>query len=153
MYENFSKIISDPKQKAFYEWILGRGVEFKGRTLTRVEAKQLQEKVSKRLFTKGMCFLQSQTGAVDGELRYFEGQATTQSLQIPLEHAWLVDKEGKVWDATWEDGLDYFGIEIPTPFVRQNMLETGEAQYLMAKYYMEAKKNGSNTDNGAILVR
>lgn len=134
MYEDFSKLCHG-KQKAFYVWMLQWGIPFKGRTLTRVEADWLQGKVSRKLFTPKQCVLQSQMGAMDGVLRYFEGQANTKTLGVPLEHAWLVDKEGKVWDATWKDGDDYFGVEIPSSFVRENVLKTGEAQFLLAKYY------------------
>lgn len=122
------------KQKKFYEWMLANGKAFQGRTLDKKERAWLQNKVSRKLFTMRMCFIQSQTGCIDGELRYFEGRATTKSLSLPLEHAWLVDKEGRVWDATWKDGMDYFGVEIPTSFVREG-LQTGYANYLLAKYY------------------
>lgn len=144
MYENFSKLLKDmPRERAFYDWMLANGKDFKGRKLTHVEEEMLQRRVSKKLYTLGMCILQSQVGCCNGGLHYYEGQATTESLGVPLEHAWLVDAEGKVWDATWKDGADYFGVEIPTAYVRKNMLETGEAQGLLAKYYAkEVRKNG-----------
>lgn len=137
MYENFSKLLPDGNQKDFYLWVLANGKAFKGRVLTREERKELQMIVSRRLFTPRSCVLQSQTGCVDGKFRYFEGQANTKSLGVPLEHAWLVDKDDRVWDATWKDGDDYFGIEIPAEYIRKNILATGEAQFLLGKYYGE----------------
>lgn len=137
MYENFGKIVTDPRQKAFYEWMLANGKGFKGRKLTRVEEGWLQQLVSKKLYTLGQCVLQSQVGCADGRLKYFEGQATTKSLGVPLEHAWLVDEDGRVWDATWADGEDYFGVQIPNDYVRKSCLKTHEAQFLLGRYYGE----------------
>lgn len=146
-YEAFSKL-TDGRQKQFYVWMLANGKEFQGRALTCVEERKLQTKVSRKLYTLGTCMLQSQTGVIDGEFIYFEGLATSAQLGIPLEHAWLADAEGKVWDATWKDGRDYFGVQIPRDFIVKNMFETGEAQGLLAKYYAkEVLKENGKTKN------
>lgn len=145
MYADFAKVCVG-EQRAFYKWVLANGTGFKGRRLTRVEEARLRRIVSKRLYTPKMCVLQSQVGACDGTLRYFEGQANSEHLGIPLEHAWLVDAEGNVWDATWKDGDDYFGVEIPTPFIRDSICKTGEADFLLGRYYAKITKNGGKDE-------
>lgn len=49
------------------------------------------------------------------DLRYVEGFATS---IIPVEHAWVVDKHGAVYDPTWVMldtpwTPDYFGVDVP----------------------------------------
>src|SRR4030042_1175197 len=44
------------------------------------------------------------------DLFYVEGYAICKSVCLPLLHAWCVDSEGKVYDPTWEDGVEYYGV-------------------------------------------
>ena len=133
------------KQKEFFQWICATGKAFKGRTLDKKEQDWLQGKVSRKLFKNGLCTIQSQTGVIDGELRYFEGRATSKKVGIPLDHAWLVDKDEKVWDAVWKDGADYFGVEVPASFVRQHMSKTGMATFLLGEYFYTCKGQPVNS--------
>lgn len=50
-----------------------------------------------------------------GRLRYAEGYAAG---LIPVEHAWCLDDCGRVVDPTWDDGVAYFGVELPLEAVR-----------------------------------
>jgi hypothetical protein len=60
---------------------------------------------------KGECFKNAYQTFISAEkLRYVEGFASVASVRIPLLHAWCVDKNGKVFDPTWKDGVWYFGV-------------------------------------------
>lgn len=50
-------------------------------------------------------------------LTYVEGYAISGNLPIPILHAWCVDKNGIVYDPTWQDGKSYFGVPFSTKFV------------------------------------
>lgn len=41
---------------------------------------------------------------------YVEGFAVPGGIGIPLEHAWVIDREGFVVDNTWDEGVEYFGV-------------------------------------------
>lgn len=59
-----------------------------------------------------MCYVNAYQLAVrnPGRFFYVEGYANA---VIPVEHAWCVDRKGRVIDPTpyWEDGKDYFGVK------------------------------------------
>jgi hypothetical protein len=59
------------------------------------------------------------------ELFYCEGYATTERLSLPLAHAWLGTLDGLVYDPTWEDGADYFGIPFLTSWALERCLSAG----------------------------
>lgn len=58
---------------------------------------------------------------------YVEGYACSGSLSIwlPVQHAWVVDAEGRVIDPTWRDPSRsaYFGIPFNTDYVRRTVAE------------------------------
>jgi hypothetical protein len=58
-------------------------------------------------------------------LRYVEGVATTTDLNLPMEHAWCVDDDGNVYDPTWDNGADYFGMAIKMDSLVECMRKTG----------------------------
>lgn len=46
-------------------------------------------------------------------LHYVEGYAVSSpELPLPLEHAWCVDDAGQVFDPTWPEGAEYFGMAV-----------------------------------------
>lgn len=59
-----------------------------------------------------MCYVNAYRLAAHNPGRFFyvEGYATA---MIPTEHAWCVDRQGRVIDCTphWEKGRDYFGVK------------------------------------------
>lgn len=60
------------------------------------------------------------------ELTYVEGYASLGFIDLPFEHAWCVDKAGKVIDPTWQDPETsvYFGIEFDDDFITKVQLDT-----------------------------
>ena len=104
--------------------------------------------------TKRECYancvkaLISQHGLQDGELSYAEGYAKIKdTVWLPVQHAWLVDSEGRVIDPTWEDASNhvYFGVSFKTSFVL-DMLEKAElvpellvTPELMCRYFGSAQ--------------
>lgn len=58
----------------------------------------------------GECYRNAWMLAQLKDLHYCEGYAVSGMLKLPLEHAWCVDDEGKVYDPTWLSGSDYFGV-------------------------------------------
>lgn len=70
------------------------------------------------------CFANAQRLALlNPELTYVEGYAMS---VVPLHHGWCVDRAGRVIDVTWIDrsGVEYFGVPIRTPYVRQRVLRS-----------------------------
>lgn len=65
------------------------------------------------------CFRNAALLALREELIYVEGYAAG---VIPLEHAWCVDKEDKVYEVTWEEpGTSYFGIPFKTSYLMSHL--------------------------------
>lgn len=86
-------------------WLLERGEEFEGVArppgLRRMQAKA--------------CFRNSYELALrSGDLTYCEGFVVT-VVPVLIHHAWCVDAEGEVVEATLADpvGVSYFGIRVP----------------------------------------
>jgi len=60
-------------------------------------------------------------------LTYVEGYACRAGLPLPVLHAWCIDREGWVYDATWpyEKETIYRGISFNRNFVLECVLDTG----------------------------
>ena len=53
-------------------------------------------------------------------LKYVEGFAISKSKGF-MEHGWCINEFNNVRDVTWDDGILYFGVEIPIDYViKQN---------------------------------
>ena len=105
--------------------------------MTEKEEQYLVRLLTSPLYTPKHCFYNGQMIALNGGgFAYYEGYAQNSKWEINFEHGWLV-KNGKVFDPTWKDGTEYFGLKIPTEFIRKNVLETGEAQPLFSCYIRE----------------
>ena len=99
-----------------------------------IHVKHLKPKIKQCYYNSQMLALQNP------RILYYEGFANSKVLSLPLEHAFNVI-DNKVVDVTWKDGKHYFGIYIPTDFIRKNIFKTGEAQQLITKYiYSQLKK-------------
>lgn len=56
-------------------------------------------------------------------LIYCEGYALSSVVPIPIEHAWVVRRDGTVIDNTWrDDGAEYFGVPFQTEFVSKTIM-------------------------------
>ncbi len=73
---------------------------------------------------KMACYIHAGKAALrNRDYTYVEGYAIS---IIPVEHAWLVDKDGIVIETTWpEMGLDYYGIPFRTDWIRQQIKKNG----------------------------
>jgi hypothetical protein len=83
--------------------------------------------------TKKQCYGNAVTalfaaiGRRRNDIQYAEGYAIAKDgFPFPIQHAWLVDGEGKILDPTWTDHAehDYFGVEFDTSFVLRMLEET-----------------------------
>lgn len=74
-----------------------------------------------------MCYMNAGRMAIaDPDLTYVEGYASVHG--VPIEHAWVVDKDGKVLDPTIRnaDGIvAYYGVPIDPEFLTKFLTETG----------------------------
>lgn len=95
------------------------------------------------------CFMNSQKFALHNDCaRYFEGYWSAQ--RVPVWHAWVVI-DGRVYDFTAEackrklrregirdllgpDDQDYFGLQVPTEFIRESILKTKLWQSVLSDY-------------------
>lgn len=57
------------------------------------------------------------------EYTYVEGFAVPEGIGIPLEHAWVIDRQGFVVDNTWDGGVEYFGIPMKLSAVTEIIME------------------------------
>jgi len=133
-YQHVRELYKDnPTGRKFYDYILTHGKLFTKR-LSNEKIKQLAQKYGVRQRGYGYCYYHSQLLAMDsmGKLKYYEGMGLRKGL-IPLEHAWNV-LGNKVVDLTWEDGDEYFGIEIPISFIRKHIFKVGRADALLSDY-------------------
>lgn len=70
------------------------------------------------------CFKNAYLLAENKGLIYVEGYAITKGVPVPTLHAWCIDKNDAVYDPTWKDGIDYFGVPFDINYVRKTMLKT-----------------------------
>jgi len=145
--EDLKKITEkDPNARKFYEWVLKNAKEFEEKDfgqLTEQEKKYVEE--IKPPVKPKQCYYVSQILAVSsrGKLKYFEGWFLDRKIPIPLEHAWNVF-DNKIVDLVEEkihgQPMAYFGVQIPTEFVAKNMVKTGMAETILAKFFFSKKK-------------
>jgi len=123
--------------EAYYRWIIKTGKLF----TEREDVKKFQP-TFKKMF-KG-CYYNAQFMSIEYErLRYYEGWGVTEAIGIPIEHGFNVIN-GKVIDISWEDGVEYFGIELPLKFVREEMLREKIACTLLFRWWEKNVKEVSN---------
>jgi len=73
------------------------------------------------------CFVNAYRLAQENEnLTYVEGFAFPDFIDIPIQHAWCVDKQGNVIDNTWKKaGTAYIGIPFNEHYMMLIMAKTG----------------------------
>ena len=74
-----------------------------------------------------LCYMNSAKEALGNpNLTYVEGFVTVHG--VPIEHAWLVDQHGKVYDPTLVDNNfvgEYWGVPAKTNYLRERVLKLG----------------------------
>lgn len=120
----------------FYDWLDKRGVEMFA-PLKRPQIRLDFEPHQKQ------CYANSQRLVCYNDwenVKYYEGYATNEKLgDMAFEHGWNMIN-GEVVDLTWEDGVDYFGVEIPTEMIRERWVKTGKAESLLILLYQKETK-------------
>jgi hypothetical protein len=110
--------------RAFAAFILEHGNEWEPQHFP----KMYPAGIPRGCFGNSQDILFSEDGR-DGGLIYVEGYACSGSLSFafPTHHAWLVDVDGKVIDATWEDPetSTYFGVPFSSDYVARTVREAG----------------------------
>ncbi len=77
----------------------------------------------------GQCFKNATLYALArDDVFYTEGYAIDPNFPVPIQHAWLVDRTGKVIDPTWRQSKDhtYFGMAFQRAFVAEQLLHNKE---------------------------
>lgn len=104
--ENNRKVTSNRNlpYASFEEFVLKNGREYTKRQDMKVKRGKPKE-----------CFMNAYRLADEMGLTYVEGFAFTKTMSkaiYPLLflHVWCVDNEGNVYDPTWKDGEQYFGV-------------------------------------------
>ena len=88
------------------------------------------------------CYYNCYTVAINNPKReffYCEGYAMKKELQIPIEHAWLVNSSFEVIEITWDcNEAEYYGFVFQTDWLR-NFIENRklESYSLFADNYLE----------------
>lgn len=125
-------------QVAYWNFLLQNGREFKEHLGDYKKDKRIRNWLCKRKPKMKNCYYNAQLLVLDNpNLKYVEGLATSKRLGIPFEHGWCIF-EGKIVDVTWkDDGDEYFGVEIPTDFIRKRIVVTGMSQNYLGDYYLE----------------
>lgn len=76
--------------------------------------------------TPSECYRNAALLALENDdFTYVEGVALPDFAPIPIEHAWVVDKKGRVIDNTWKTpGSEYIGIPISQSELSRMLVET-----------------------------
>ena len=128
----------------FYNFLLDYGVDYSPEPN---ENKKIEDEYHIRPKPKE-CFYNAQQLTIfsKGKFGYCEGYAITKALGgFPLEHAWNI-KDGKIVDITWNDGIEYFGIELPYKWIKEKFYEFAFKHKItdshLIRYWEEEHQNG-----------
>lgn len=73
----------------------------------------------------GDCYSNALNAALGSRGRYIYVEGYANAGFFPMRHAWVVDGNGTVYDPTWPDGEDYYGIPFETQWLLSYISETG----------------------------
>jgi len=116
-YIELVKNMNGGKQLSIEEFILNNGKEFSenGGKVKKYEYGKMKE-----------CYKNAFLLMVGRkELYYCEGFATFPNLPLPVLHAWCIDKKGRVYDPTWKDGDEYYGVVFDRKFAFSRVMKNG----------------------------
>jgi hypothetical protein len=104
------KSYTDWKYNGFEELVLDCGTEMEATSLP----KNMERGKPKNCYFNCQQLLKLHSG-----LTYCEGYALSNTIVIPLAHAWLISPEGKAIDPTWETPSSaYLGVAFSTKWIR-----------------------------------
>ena len=141
----------NPKQRddarAFWEWFENKADTFHTTEVGDYECTYFAPEVKQCFYNAYMTLSEIE------DAKYYEGWAVTLSgISIPIEHAWLVTKEGRVIDTTFallerEYGHDksevvYMGVEIPYSYLLNAVVESGRAGPFLRNYWADDSDSG-----------
>ena len=139
-----SKLKMFTNMKTYMTWVLKKGKSFS--SPGKLTAKGKQDIKESRYSTRAReCYYNAQMLAInDSRYKYYEGWYLWEDIPIPLEHGFNV-RAGKVIDTTQHSQnkqrkRSYFGVHIPTSFIRKNMQETGMAEAILHTYFRHTQK-------------
>lgn len=103
--------------------------------------------------TPKMCYQNAYKAACDNhDLLSCEGCVSF--MGIPINHAWVVNKEGKAFEPTLKfkkgESLEYFGVTYTTQFIIEESLRSGHYGVfgdMLLPWQVEWLKNGSLPEN------
>lgn len=112
--------------------------------------KELSELYSAMHYCKiKQCYLNSWLLAINQRtFKYYEGYVVSANCPVPLEHSWIV-KAGQVIDPTLiirvkgmkeRIGDEYYGMHIPTDYIRKKAIQTGKSGAYILDYYGETNE-------------
>lgn len=109
------------KGAEFYSFLLSNAQEFN--CTSSDSGKEIADKYNIRVRSKA-CFYNAQQLTIysDGKFKYYEGYAISKRVGLPFEHAWNVF-DGNIVDLSWEDGVEYFGVNLPYKWIKSKFYE------------------------------
>jgi len=124
----------NPHAKKYYSFILKNGKSFRSDYSWKKnkEKNKLIEGIQPK---QKECYKNAQMLTIIGKLKYFEGFGFTKGIGktgIAIPHAWCVN-ENRIIDITWEDGIEYFGVEIPFDYIK-NAFNKGYFEAVLEDY-------------------
>lgn len=132
------KLISNDKQKAYYDWVLKNGKSFgKLKRIQNTKIIDCLKSINNKQIKQ--CFYNSQMIALSEDFDYYEGWYVTKGINLPFEHGWNVICNDVI-DVTAYGKFDvneYFGIKIPLEYIRNKILKTGYSDGFLSRYFYE----------------
>jgi len=101
--------------KSYEALVLHYGYGFQGRPLGETDLERGEKK---------LCFMNALL--VDSSrYTYCEGWGISEDLAIPIQHAWVIDRQGNAYDPTWDYDTKafYFGVPINHSWAIERTLE------------------------------
>lgn len=91
--------------------------------------------------------------AVRDDVLYAEGYALEPELMLPVQHSWLVDRDGKVIDPTWKDTRDhaYFGIAFKRDFVCDQLVKNGRNAGILVNLNLLRRRHRDPVELEAVI--
>jgi len=124
----------------FFKWILKNGELFKKVDLeTSLKVSKELDSTMKHCFKNCWDVLQYYP-----QLKYYTGYAWNDTIPLPLEHSWLVDKNGIVIEPTFiiyerKFSENYFGVNIPSNILNKLVSEKQIVTNHLFDYFMSIK--------------